>query len=281
MNFERMRTELARKVGPLPLGGWLAIAAVGVAAAIIIRRRLAANSAASSAEPALVGPDGERLDASAIASYTPGGFVVGGGPATATGGTPNDPTVTDPPTPLTNSDWSAKAISYLLSRGYQGTIVVDGVERFLSGGVLTTQQQAMIDQALAAVGPPPQPVPPPVVTPEPLPVGGSGGGGGTITPAPAPAPAPAPQKPPPPTPYPTRPFRILRYNGGPDGPGSFVAVFVGTNGVMGWIPDGNVYAGFTSEFPVTTLSETAFVAAVNAAPHYGPAPRWLPPGARW
>lgn len=179
-----MRIELARKVGPLPLGGWLAIAAVGVAAAIIIqRRRAAANAAAASAEPSVVGPDGERLDATAVASYTPGGFVVGGGGTQATGNTNGaDDSFMGPaiPDPKTNSDWARAANNYLIGRGYEPSIVIDGVSRFLGGSVLTTQQQAMINDALQNVGPPPENVPPPAVTPVPVPTG-SGGGGGTIT----------------------------------------------------------------------------------------------------
>ncbi len=261
--------SLGNKVGPLPVWAWAGMAAAGVSAAILIRRRYRTGPAvvAPAAEP------GVEVEGSP-SPFLPGGFVIGGGPTGATGNTgPTDPPAS-PARPRTNSDWQQDAQRFLIGRGYQGTVVTDALARFLSGRSLTQQGAAIIDAAIAAVGAPPQPVPPPVISPAPEPLPSPGGGG--IAPAPRP-PSPAPA----PVPYPTRPFRILRHNGGPDGPGSFVAVFLGTNGVMGWIPDGTIYAGLSSEFPVTTLSAPAFVSAVNAARHYGPKPRWLPVGARW
>ena len=46
VDMDEARKALARKVGPLPVGAWLAVVAVGVAAtAAIIRHRRAANVA--------------------------------------------------------------------------------------------------------------------------------------------------------------------------------------------------------------------------------------------
>ncbi len=204
MDFARMRVELARKVGPLPIGAWLAIAAVGVAAAIVIRRRMTASAAVADV-PAVVGPDGEPLPAGTTVPYTPGGFIVGGGPGVATGNTGQgaitDPFAPDEPAaPLTNEDWAVAAQRFLIARNYQPTIVADGLSRYLSGIPVSTQQQSMIDLAMQAIGPPPRPVPPPTVAPAPEPTPSPGGGGTAPTPAPAPAPAPVPAPSPAPAP---------------------------------------------------------------------------------
>lgn len=160
---EGVTDELGRKYGPLPLVGWFAIAGVSIVAVVLVRRRLAGRTGAP-AEPAAATGN----TAGAGASIVPGGFVIGGGAATpATGSTGGDgfaPIVTGPP--KTNSDWSAAAVRHLIGKGYQPTIAQHAVSMFLSGQSLTAQQQAMIDEALASLGPTPTPVPPPLATPD-------------------------------------------------------------------------------------------------------------------
>lgn len=168
--------SLGNKVGPLPVWAWAGMAAAGVSAAILIRRRLA-NRGTVDAPPAEPGLDAEA----APSPFLPGGFVIGGGPTQATGNTgPVEPPPA-PERPRTNSDWQIDAQRFLIGRGYQGTVVTDALARFLSGRALTPQGSAIIDAAIAAVGAPPQPVPPPVVSPTPEPVGSPGGGGTTPT----------------------------------------------------------------------------------------------------
>lgn len=203
MNPDQIRAALSRKVGPLPLGAWLAIAAIGVVAAVAISRRR--NPISAPPEPGTeVGPD--TMSDEPTTGGLPGGFVVGGGPTGATGqtGSPNGDGFlpVDTGEIATNAKWETAAARILIARGYQPTIVADALGRYMSGEILTRQQQAMIDLALIAVGPTPQPVPPPTVAPTPEPPPSGGGGGSAPTPPPvvvAPPPVPAP---PPPAPAP-------------------------------------------------------------------------------
>jgi len=171
---------MTRKVGPLPAWAWAGMVVAGVTATILIRKRFAPS--AEPAEPGAEGEPGDVLDelTATSAPFLPGGFVVGGGPAQATGVTGDPDLIAEPPAPPdpeTNADWGQAASRFLISRGVQGTIATDAISRFLGGQTLTAQGQAVIDMAIAAVGAPPQPVPPPTVSPTPEPVPSPGGGG--------------------------------------------------------------------------------------------------------
>lgn len=168
--------SLGTKVGPLPVWAWAGMAAAGVSAAILIRRRMRGGSTPDAEAP----EPGIEVDGSSTPSpFLPGGFVIGGGATQATGSTGPADTPTAPERPRTNSDWQIDAQRFLIGRGYQGTVVTDALARFLSGRPLTPQGAAIIDAAIAAVGAPPQPVPPPTVSPTPEPVPSPGGGGST------------------------------------------------------------------------------------------------------
>lgn len=276
MNWDAMRAELSRKVGPLPLGGWLAIAAVGVAAAIVIRRRLAAARAAAGGGPVVVGPDGEPLATAGAdmlgvtGAYVPGGFVVGGaggssGTATGQAPTPDPDPYADVGAPelVTNDQWQSAAVRHLIAAGYQPDMVVDAIGRWLAGMDITTQQQAMLNVALVALGPPPiQPPPAPTTPPA---VGGPTGGAPTTS---------QPSKPA------ATPTVIYRWNGGPDGPGSFVAVLrQGTT--VTWIKDGHQYNALKAQHPENVVDAATFASVLRSSTRTGAKPRWLPPGAVW
>jgi len=278
---------LTAKIGPLPAWAW------GLGAGVVIAAGRALINLRNEPEPVAAEPVPTDIEVGGEA------FTLGTGPTampvyrqTGSGFSATDQPTPTSTGPATNADWAKAATRWgLANTATDPTRIADAIARYLQGAERSEVDVQFINAAIRAIGPVPegaptiirQPVPvapPPAPTPQnPPPV--------PVAPPPAPvpvAPPPAPVAPPPgpaPVPYPTRPFRILRFNGGPDGPGSFIAVFLGTNGVMGWIPDGNTYNGFASAFPVDTLSESAFVSAVNSTQHYGPAPRWMPAGARW
>jgi hypothetical protein len=158
MNPEQFRQMLARKLGPMPVGAWLAVVAVGVAvtAAVIRHRRAAMMSAApaTSTAAAKTGP------------FTPGGFTVSGtGAGPGTGSTlPISPVDSGPtPEPETNDTWSTKAIRWAIAKGFTPSVATSAIGKALTGEGLTAQEMALLDAALVANGPPPAGMPPPAL----------------------------------------------------------------------------------------------------------------------
>jgi hypothetical protein len=177
MNPAQLRALLARRVGPLPVGAWLVIVAVGVAAtAAVVRRR---QGAAAPVEPA--DPDAPATSTMPT-PFTLGGFQVPGNASPGTGQGVNPSSVDfDPPEVRTNADWEISASRWAIGRGFQPSVVTAALAKFLMGEQLTPQELSIVDQALAANGPPPEPVPPPQSTPTPTP---TNNGGGSATPPP-------------------------------------------------------------------------------------------------
>lgn len=158
MNPDQIRAALTRKVGPLPVGAWLAVVAlgVGVTAAIIRRRRAAAG----------LDPEPQKADAPTTDEgnpFTPGGFTVGGlNPGTGSG-IPSSSLPSSTPEVRTNSDWETGAIRWAIAKGFTPTMASGAIAKFIGGQSLTAQEGALVDAALAANGPPPENVPPPNV----------------------------------------------------------------------------------------------------------------------
>ena len=67
----------------------------------------------------------------------------------------------------TNAAWAQASIAYLTQLGYNPVSVATALGRYLSGKVLTPDQEGIVQAARAAEGEPPQPVPPPHVDPHP------------------------------------------------------------------------------------------------------------------
>lgn len=176
MNPDELRKLLARRVGPLPVGAWLVIAGVGVAAIAYVARRRAATP-----EP-VDAPTGDEAPGDGLAStitrptpFTLGGFAIPGAvQATGSGVPTSNPLDGEQPEPQTNSDWEQRANRYAIARGIQGTIASGAFAKYLMGEALDPQELNIVDLTLSAIGPPPEPVPPPVVKPSPT--GGSTGG---------------------------------------------------------------------------------------------------------
>lgn len=188
--------DLSRKVGPAPLGVWIAAVLGGVGWGLYRRRKAsaaptAAADASTATDPGIGNPSGPLP-------------VV-------------DPT-TIPDAPDTNEAWRILAERRLVSGGF-GPVAVDAaLAHYLAGDQLTTTEGAIIAAALTLAGPaplaPPPPhvtgpisAPPPAPTPHAIPHG-------TWPGAPVPASAVAPHRPthrdphvpyiPPPTPLPGR-----------------------------------------------------------------------------
>jgi hypothetical protein len=152
---------LTRKIGPLPVWGWVGAVALGLGYGYYRRTHPKAAGA----------PD--------LISTTPDngfGTTVPGVGAGAVGTAPS----TTPATPTDNQSWSVLAQSRLIALGYNPGAVSDALGLWLSGSVLTAQQAAIRDEAIRVAGPPPEPVPPAVTqTPAPGPIL-PGGGTGTV-----------------------------------------------------------------------------------------------------
>lgn len=191
-----------KQVGPLPLGIWVGVIAVGAGASYFVNRKKTTAAASASAAG---GGDAGATDG-AFGSL-PGGVGVGGviglpggvpaGQVPA-GGTGAGIPITD------NVSWLRQAEDDLIARGNDPGLVDTALRDYLNGQVPTAAEQAIVNLALEDLGPPPFPVvtigpsPTPIPTPTPTPVrtptptptpvsSGGGGGGGGYTPPPAPA----------------------------------------------------------------------------------------------
>lgn len=131
--------DLGKKVGPLPLGVWIAVVGGGLALAFFVNRRTANTL------PLL--PDS---DVGTGGSASQGGFTYDP-PSSGGGGGSAAPSTYD-----TNDAWGRAAILYLLSEGKDPGKVTLAVSRYLGEQPLTAEYQAMVSLAIAKLGPPPQ-----------------------------------------------------------------------------------------------------------------------------
>jgi hypothetical protein len=139
---------LARKVGPLPVGAWVAVAAGGIAAALFLNKRTPAAIEVQDADAGLDNtmPGAGNLSVGAAASNPTSTSPLGGGY----------------PMPTTNEEWAQAVMRALIAKGYEPTVIDDAVGKYLSGGTLTIRERAIISLALIAAGGPPVPPPPPL-----------------------------------------------------------------------------------------------------------------------
>lgn len=139
--------DLAHKVGPLPLGVWLAGGVGGLLLYEYNKRKTASATTAGTTTATAV----PSVDTSGA------GYATAGNPG-ATGTTGTTTTGTTAPTTLTdNNAWYQKVFQDLVGRGYQPTLVDGALQRYLGGQQLSTADWAIINAALADA-PIPQPV---------------------------------------------------------------------------------------------------------------------------
>jgi hypothetical protein len=158
--------DLKRKVGPLPVGAWVAIIGAGLAVAYLLRRRDAAVMAegdASTVAPSLYDP---LAGATGVGSY-------------ASQLQPAQPPLSAPSdTPTSNSQWLPYAAHALavLRRPWTPTAILDALQRYLNGQGLTSDQRLIVDDAIRQAGYPPEGV---VPGPDPAPAQPAAGTTGT------------------------------------------------------------------------------------------------------
>jgi hypothetical protein len=138
--------DLGKQVGPLPLGGWLAVVAGGLGIGIYMNKRQAANDTASTAAPT----GSAQLTESDVGEggtqyvYTP--------PQPATG-------ISDES--QTNDEWGRQVINWLVgTMNVPGTTASNTVARYLDRQVLTATELAQMNLAIGHFGAPPEPLAP-------------------------------------------------------------------------------------------------------------------------
>lgn len=162
--------KLGKKIGPLPLGVWLVIAA-GIFYFVYKKNNAGGGSGGPQTDPAgntgTINPQtgyvyGSSEDQAALGS---GSSSLGGSSDPgSTGGSTVAGQYAD------NNAWAVAAINYLVSIGVDAVAANTAVTQFLGSQTLTTNQQAEINLVIQRIGAPPSPPepggsPPPVVNP--------------------------------------------------------------------------------------------------------------------
>lgn len=145
--------DLGHKVGPLPLGAWIAVVAGGVGVAVY-RSRQSAAAAAAAADP-LTNTSGDP----GVGTGAVGGYV--------------DNTTTAPPAPnaiTDNASWAVQATNYLIAQNYDPALSDSAVRKYLASAPLSVTEYALIKVVLLKFGVPPERLPQtpaiPPVTPQ-------------------------------------------------------------------------------------------------------------------
>jgi LysM repeat protein len=165
-----LKAKLGKKIGPLPLGVWLVIAA-GIFYYIYKKNNSGSSTSGQQTDPAgnvgTINPAtgyvaGSAEDQAALSSGSSG--LSTGSDSGSAGGSTVAGQYAD------NNAWAVAAINYLVSIGVDATSANTAVTQFLSSQTLTTQQQGEINLAIQRLGAPPSPPEPggnttPIVTP--------------------------------------------------------------------------------------------------------------------
>lgn len=129
-----MAMDLAKPVGPLPLGAWIAVVGGGLGLAWY------SNRGTSSAAPQ-------------VSTGTDPGVGVGGG---TPGFLPSpEPTPTAPADFADNDAWARAALNYLVTNNNNPTAASIAVRKYVDGQSLTVAEDSMIKAALKGIGTPP------------------------------------------------------------------------------------------------------------------------------
>ncbi|MGW4205013.1 hypothetical protein [Streptomyces sp. NPDC004726] len=132
--------SLGQKVGPLPLGVWIAAVIGGIGIAYVVRQR----------------GDDEPTD-----PYTPDGTQYGQPNGIGQRGDDDTEPAEDlDADPQTNEQWGRIAIRRMIARGYDPSLVDRAIRKYLAGETLTVTERALIAETLVVIGPPPVPPPP-------------------------------------------------------------------------------------------------------------------------
>lgn len=162
-----IKDKLGKKIGPLPLGVWLVIAA-GIFWFVMKSNKDGEGGPQTdgAGNVGTINPNtgyvyGSPEDKSALGA---GSSSLGTSSESGTGGATVGGQYAD------NNAWSVAAINYLVSIGVDATSANAAITQFLGSQQLTGAQQGMVNLAIQRLGAPPTPPepggsPPPVVTP--------------------------------------------------------------------------------------------------------------------
>lgn len=167
---------LGKRLGPMPMGGWLLAIAGGVAVAIYFRNRASSSSTSSTGGTT---PDGYSYDPTTGQWVNPqtgqvldpgspytgvGNLGSGGGGGNPSNGNPEPPAAAAHKTQAqlakaatTNAGWLRHAEAAMVEFGFKPAIVQHTLERFLAGEHLSHAQRVVLEGTLPRVGPPPKP----------------------------------------------------------------------------------------------------------------------------
>lgn len=145
------REVLSQKIGPYPAGAWLALIGGGTALGLVLRRRF------SSGPTTTVLPDTTDEAGNPITNATAGALGQPNVGSSSAGTSSTGPT--------NNQEWTVSAIRYLVGAGTDPAQAQGAITRFVDGTALTLAEQAIVSQAIRALGPPPEYVPAIVTAP--------------------------------------------------------------------------------------------------------------------
>lgn len=162
-----IKARLGKKIGPLPLGVWLVIAA-GIFYFVLKSNKETGGGPQTdgAGNVGTINPNtgyvyGSPEDKAALGNSS---SSLGTSGESGTGGATVGGQYAD------NSAWAVAAINYLVSIGVDATSANAAITQFLGSQQLTSAQQGMVNMAIQRLGAPPTPPepggsPPPVVTP--------------------------------------------------------------------------------------------------------------------
>jgi hypothetical protein len=155
-----MSLDLTKMVGPLPLGGWLAVVGVGVGVSVLNGRKNAA-APASAAAPLVPPIPSATLDPL--------------GPSPSDFGT-SAPVTAQPGGATSNTAWVqlAQATMRTMRRPWSGYDIGQALGKYLNGSTLSDTERQIVDDALSLVGYPPDGT---TVAPDPVPTIAAGSAG--------------------------------------------------------------------------------------------------------
>jgi hypothetical protein len=163
-----IKEALSHKIGPLPVGVWLVIAAAVYW--YVVKKNKAAPGAGQATDPA--GNVGNINPQTGYVYGTPEDQAALGGGSTSLGTSSDSGTggSTVAGQYADNQAWAVAAINYLVSIGVDATEANTAITTFLASQQLTPQQQADVNLVIQRLGAPPSPPEPgghpgPIVTP--------------------------------------------------------------------------------------------------------------------
>ncbi len=132
---ENVGAQLSKKMGPLPVGVWIAVVGAGLGIGYFVNRKQSSSDSPPPVQDPGVGAGGSGWDVVAP---------------------PDKPA----PAAETNMTWAIKASNWLIAQGYPVLGSANAVNKYIYSTPLTTEEQAWVNLAVKQFGVPPEPLPP-------------------------------------------------------------------------------------------------------------------------